>query len=289
MQVFLYGVIKRLKNNSDKAGLARDLNDKEPEFRAFLDNNTKWNGLQELYELLCLHVYNFWRYTIPESYRLTLIGDEDEVNEDLKLTCYRKFPPICNNPLYPGRPDFVHQCREWAEFIYDAAKVTPYFNKFDTDLSRFEEVNKHPIDKLSMENVFRHCGIIPNPNHDASNDKAEESGKRKAEESDKGRSGKRRSGRPRARFEDAIMGKYESRTKEIIEKIRAALHGRRGKAAAEVIAGAMELGYIRKPTYAEFRNEFGKLIESKDYYYYLTDYQLDNLQTYKIINLLKLS
>lgn len=61
MQIFLYDVIKRLKDStSNKALLARDLNDKESEFRAFLDNNTKWNGLQELYELLCTFVLMYW-------------------------------------------------------------------------------------------------------------------------------------------------------------------------------------------------------------------------------------
>lgn len=257
MQIFLYGVIKRLKDStSNKAGLARDLNDKESEFRAFLDNNAKWDGLQELYELLCTFVLMYWERENDEKNFLLSPEVRKMIEKEKGSKELSKYTTEVISQYYLYRCDLKEACAKWGAYIVAANVINAYYQREIIDLNAFGFLDKY--DKYRMNEDFINCGIIPNHNHNANNAKAEESGKG-------------RSGRPRARFEDAIMGKYESRTKEIIEKIRTALHGRRGKAAAEVIAGAMELGYIRKPTYAEFKNEFGSLITKQDYQRLITD------------------
>lgn len=156
-----------------------------------------------------------------------------------------KYSTEVNSHYYMYRCDLKEACAKWGAYIAAANIINPYYQKEVINLNAFGFLDKY--DRYRMNDDFINCGIIPN--HNANNVKAKESSK----------------GRSKARFEDAITWKYRSQTKEIIDKMRTALHGRRGKAAAEVIAGDVELGYIRKPTYAEFKNEFGSLITKQEY------------------------
>lgn len=74
---------------------------------------------------------------------------------------------------------------------------------------------------------------------------------------------KTKRGAPKANFRGCIVGKYAEHTTHIINNIRRELEGRTGLSAARVFAAAINLGYIKTPTYAMVNNEFGKEIDGK--------------------------
>lgn len=89
-------------------------------------------------------------------------------------------------------------------------------------------------------------------------------------------------GRKPDKFSDCIVGKYEKDTQRIIDLMREELANKKGKAAAEVIYAAMQLGYITKPTHAGFFSEFGAKIERKQYGDLVTNVEENNIKNYVV-------
>ena len=94
-------------------------------------------------------------------------------------------------------------------------------------------------------------------------------------------------GRKADKFSDCIVGKYEKDTQIIIGLMKNELAKKSGKAAAEVIYAVMQLGYIRKPTQAEFYSEFktevgGRLITANEYTRLVTKVDEADIMNYKI-------
>lgn len=94
-------------------------------------------------------------------------------------------------------------------------------------------------------------------------------------------------GRKPDKFSDCIVGKYEKDTQRIIDLMREELANKKGKAAAEVIYAAMQLGYITKPTHAGFYSEFktevgGRLITANEYTRLVTKVDEADIMNYKI-------
>lgn len=99
---------------------------------------------------------------------------------------------------------------------------------------------------------------------------------------DEGKNAKSKRGAKPREFKDCIIHRYADQTQEIITKMRQALKGTRGKSAVAVIASAVDLGYIKVPTYAEFDNEFKKedgksLISGSEYKRMVTDVKKEDL------------
>lgn len=85
---------------------------------------------------------------------------------------------------------------------------------------------------------------------------------------------KRKAGRPTKNFSDYIKQaiiKDEEDVERLIGNIRIVLGNRKGIEAARVIAAAMELGYIRRPSYAAVVSQFGKAITEKYYPIYIPE------------------
>lgn len=68
---------------------------------------------------------------------------------------------------------------------------------------------------------------------------------------------KKKRGSPKSRFKDCIKSNGDhDKEKAIIERMKRAIVAEKAKTVSYIILSAMKLGYIRKPTFAEFNEAF---------------------------------
>ena len=246
--------------------LLNEMDEKEGEFYEFV--STCKGDADVVKILLCVmktKVFNYYMEIYPYLVAknediLGKVSDDNSRNQILEMAGRTQSFP------YKGKLiNLINSYLSWIEIII---KFYPNLNKpqFGCEaMSRDEfitmlEVEFPWLSELSRLTVYfalKRIGEIPDMEEVVKSDKV-------VSPNDK------QKGRKPDKFSDCIVGKYAEDSQRIIDLMREELVNKRGKAAVEVIYAVMQLGYIRKPTQAEFCNEFknedgGRRITANEY------------------------
>lgn len=262
------------------------LSEKEGEFYEFVST---YKGNVDIFKILLVvmktEVFNYYKEVYPY-----LVAEDEEilrkVSDDKFRNLILEMAGRIRSFRYEGK--VIRRINAYLSWIKIIIKFYPDLNKPQFGLEAMSKMSKEEfitmhkgvfpwLSELNLLIIYfalKRIGEIPDMEAVVKSDKA-------VSPNDK------QKGRKADKFSDCIVGKYEKDTQIIIDLMKNELAKKSGKAAAEVIYAVMQLGYIRKPTQAEFYSEFKtevgeRLITANEYTRLVTKVDKADIMNYKI-------
>lgn len=183
-------------------------------------------------------------------------------DEQIMIDCCKIDRRFLGRCISGGIGKYVYKILRKLDSIYEFSLETIYgVNKDDIDKNKYYISSKDGLCRNTKTNeIYNQKNNIettgePNPN-------TERNALGKNQKEHVGRVSKK-AGRPIKSF-DAVIAE-QNKKEAIKERLHALIDGKEGKGAVLYIKAAIKLGLISKPTYNQFKSEFGDIVSRQNY------------------------